>query len=189
MDIRPLRLASGDAHFNEVFLDDVFVPDDMLVNEPGAGWTLAIATMANERVAIGAYVKLDKEAELRALAAQPRPDQWAVRQALGEIRAESNAIGALAVRDTLSRLAGREPGPASSVAKVAHRPVCTPRDGACPPVQRAVGVGQRCRSGSGGPEPADARRAHRRRHRRDPAQHHRDPGPRPATKLTTNGEH
>jgi 3-oxochol-4-en-24-oyl-CoA dehydrogenase len=64
-------------------------------------------------------VKLDKEAELRALAAQPRPDQWAVRQALGEIRAESNAIGALAVRDTLSRLAGREPGPASSAAKVA----------------------------------------------------------------------
>ena len=117
--IRPLRTASGDEHFNEVFLDDVFIPDDMLVGEPNAGWSHALATMANERVAIGAYVKLDKEAELRALAAQPRPDQWAVRQALGEIRAESNAIGALAVRDTLSRLAGREPGPASSVAKVA----------------------------------------------------------------------
>ena len=117
--IRPLRTASGDEHFNEVFLDDVFIPDDMLVGDPGVGWSHALATMANERVAIGAYVKLDKEAELRGLAAQSRPDQWAVRQALGEIRAEANAIGALAVRDTLSRLAGHEPGPASSVAKVA----------------------------------------------------------------------
>ena len=116
--IRPLRTASGDAHFNEVFFDDVFVPDDMLVGEPTAGWSHALSTMANERVAIGAYVKLDKERHLRALAEQPDAGDD-VRRALGEVRATSNAIGALAVRDTLGRLAGHGPGPASSVGKVA----------------------------------------------------------------------
>jgi 3-oxochol-4-en-24-oyl-CoA dehydrogenase len=117
--VRPLRTASGDEHFNEVFFDDVFVPDAMLVGEPTAGWSHALATMANERVAIGAYIKLDKESELRALAGDPVADVRAVRAALGEVRAGSNAIGALAVRDTLNRLAGHGPGPASSVGKVA----------------------------------------------------------------------
>ena len=50
--IRPLRTASGDEHFNEVFFDDVFVPDSMLVGEPGAGWSHALATMANERLTV-----------------------------------------------------------------------------------------------------------------------------------------
>ncbi|MBI3216659.1 MAG: acyl-CoA dehydrogenase [Mycobacterium sp.] len=117
--VRPLRTASGDEHFNEVFFDDVFVADDMLVGEPTAGWSHALATMANERVAIGAYIKLDKEKELRSLASRPGADHDAIRRALGEIRAGSNAIGALAVRDTLSRLAGHGPGPASSIGKVA----------------------------------------------------------------------
>jgi alkylation response protein AidB-like acyl-CoA dehydrogenase len=102
-----------------VFFDDVFVPDAMLVGEPTAGWSHALATMANERVAIGAYIKLDKESELRTLASRSGADAGAVRQALGEVRAGSNAIGALAVRDTLNRLAGHGPGPASSVGKVA----------------------------------------------------------------------
>lgn len=116
--VRPLRTASGDEHFNEVFFDDVFVPDEMLVGEPTAGWSHALATMANERVAIGAYAKLDKEGELRALARRAGPQDAAVRRALGEVRAATNAIGALAVRDTLGRLAGHGPGPASSVGKV-----------------------------------------------------------------------
>jgi alkylation response protein AidB-like acyl-CoA dehydrogenase len=116
--VRPLRTASGDEHFNEVFFDDVFVPDEMLVGEPTAGWSHALATMANERVAIGAYVKLDKESELRALAGRAGAADTTVRRALGEVRAATNAIGALAVRDTLGRLAGHGPGPASSVGKV-----------------------------------------------------------------------
>lgn len=116
--VRPLRTASGDEHFNEVFFDDVFVPDEMLVGEPTAGWSHALATMANERVAIGAYIKLDKESELRALAQRAGPQDATVRCALGEVRAATHAIGALAVRDTLGRLAGHGPGPASSVGKV-----------------------------------------------------------------------
>ena len=50
--IRPLREITGDDLFNEVFLDDVFVPDEMVVGEVNDGWRLARTTLANERVAM-----------------------------------------------------------------------------------------------------------------------------------------
>jgi alkylation response protein AidB-like acyl-CoA dehydrogenase len=50
--IRPLREITGDDLFNEVFFDDVFVPDGMVVGEVNDGWRLARTTLANERVAM-----------------------------------------------------------------------------------------------------------------------------------------
>ncbi|WP_193045216.1 acyl-CoA dehydrogenase [Mycolicibacterium baixiangningiae] len=119
VDVQPIRQATGDAHFNEVFLTDVFVPDEMLLGEPTAGWSLAIATMAQERVAIGNYVHNDRAGALRILAGTPGPDQDAALCALGGIDAYSNAIKALGVRETLRLLDGQHSGPASSIAKVA----------------------------------------------------------------------
>ncbi len=52
IDIRPLREITGEDLFNEVFFDDVFVPDDMVVGEVNDGWRLARTTLANERVAM-----------------------------------------------------------------------------------------------------------------------------------------
>ena len=53
LDIRPLREITGRTMFNEVFLDDVFVPDDCVLGAPGDGWRIAMSTLATERVAIG----------------------------------------------------------------------------------------------------------------------------------------
>ena len=53
IDIRPLREITGRQMFNEVFLDDVFVPDDCVLGAPGDGWRIAMSTLAAERVAIG----------------------------------------------------------------------------------------------------------------------------------------
>ena len=53
IDIRPLREITGRTMFNEVFLDDVFVPDDCVLGAPGDGWRIAMSTLAAERVAIG----------------------------------------------------------------------------------------------------------------------------------------
>jgi alkylation response protein AidB-like acyl-CoA dehydrogenase len=53
IDIRPLREITGRTMFNEVFLDNVFVPDDCVLGAPGEGWRVAMSTLSAERVAIG----------------------------------------------------------------------------------------------------------------------------------------
>src|ERR1700749_4542591 len=50
---RPLKMTSGASEFNEVFFDDVFVPDDDVVGPIDGGWTVARATLGNESVSIG----------------------------------------------------------------------------------------------------------------------------------------
>ncbi|ORA85463.1 acyl-CoA dehydrogenase [Mycobacterium malmoense] len=119
IEIQPITTATGEAHFNEVFLNDVFVPDRMLLGAPTDGWDLAIATMAEERSAIGGYVKYDRAVALRRLAAEPGPDRDDAQRALGELDAYANAIKALGVRETIRLLDGQASGPASSIAKVA----------------------------------------------------------------------
>jgi alkylation response protein AidB-like acyl-CoA dehydrogenase len=54
VDVRPLRQMNGDAHFNEVFLDAVVVPDANRISDVGAGWSVARTALANERGAVGA---------------------------------------------------------------------------------------------------------------------------------------
>jgi hypothetical protein len=49
IDVRPIHDLTGEAHFNEVVFDDVFVPDDMLVGQQGDGWSQATAELAFER--------------------------------------------------------------------------------------------------------------------------------------------
>ena len=53
VDVRPLREASGASMFNEVFFNDVFVPDDDVVRPVNGGWTVARSTLGNEQVDIG----------------------------------------------------------------------------------------------------------------------------------------
>ncbi|OBG26640.1 acyl-CoA dehydrogenase [Mycobacterium sp. 852002-51057_SCH5723018] len=119
IEIQPIKTATGEAHFNEVFLNDVVVPDHMLLGGPTDGWNLAIATMTEERSAISGYVKFDRAVALRRLATEPGPERDDAQRALGELDAYTNAIKALGVRETIRLLDGQASGPASSIAKVA----------------------------------------------------------------------
>ena len=53
VEVRPLKMTTGNSEFNEVFFDDVFVPDDDVVGPVDGGWTVARATLGNESVSIG----------------------------------------------------------------------------------------------------------------------------------------
>lgn len=116
IDIRPLREMTGDALFNEVFLDGVVVADDQVVGEVGGGWRLARTTLANERVAMaGTKLGVSTERAVSLLETSSGPAD-AVR--VGRAVALATVCGLLDVRTTLRSLAGQGPGPESSVAKL-----------------------------------------------------------------------
>jgi 3-oxochol-4-en-24-oyl-CoA dehydrogenase len=117
--VAPIKQASGHADFNEVTFTDVFVPDEMMVGKPGAGWELAVATMAVERTAIGNYVTIDRSAALRHVAGTEGPDREAGLLALGDVEAHTTAIKAMVLRETLRLVQGRAAGATSSIAKYA----------------------------------------------------------------------
>src|SRR3954471_10733281 len=117
IDVRPLREITGEALFNEVFLDEVFVPDDCLVGELGDGWKLARTTLANERVAM-ATARLSKSTERAVSLAGSLDLTEPQRVRVGRAVALSTVCTLLGVRTTLRSLAGRGPGAESSVAKL-----------------------------------------------------------------------
>jgi alkylation response protein AidB-like acyl-CoA dehydrogenase len=67
VDVRPLRQMSGGYHFNEVFLDDVFVPEDGLIGGLGDGWNVLRTMLRSERAAIGGGTSGRSAAQLMAL--------------------------------------------------------------------------------------------------------------------------
>ncbi|WP_433872975.1 acyl-CoA dehydrogenase [Saccharopolyspora sp. CA-218241] len=120
VEIRPLRELTGDALFNEVFLDDVFVPDEMLVAEPGDGWKLARTTLANERVSLSRDSSLGSGGE--ALLAMAAGGDVALDDerltALGGVLCDAQSGGLFGLRSTVRSLSGGQPGAESSVAKL-----------------------------------------------------------------------
>ena len=56
VEVRPIRQITGEGEFNEVYMTDVRVPDANRIGERGDGWRVALTTLMNERVAIGARV-------------------------------------------------------------------------------------------------------------------------------------
>ncbi len=118
IDIRPLREITGEALFNEVFFDDLFVPDDMVVGEVDGGWALARTTLANERVAMAAGGSLDKGMEhLLDVLGDGEIDPAEADRLGGLIVAAQ--VGAL-LDQLIARLAvgGHDPGAPSSVRKL-----------------------------------------------------------------------
>ncbi len=123
IEVRPLREITGEAVFNEVFLDRVFVPDSDVVGEVGGGWALARTTLANERVAMGGGSSLGQAVE-GLLAAVDDGTPADVHERIGALVAQGLVVSLLDLRGTLLRLGGQDPGPGSAVRKligVRHR--------------------------------------------------------------------
>ncbi|MEY2435742.1 MAG: hypothetical protein QOF97_578 [Acidimicrobiaceae bacterium] len=116
IDIRPLRELTGWAMFNEVFLSDVFVPDDCVVGGVDDGWKAARTTLANERVSMGSGSSFGLGVDM--LLGTVDADDALVVDELGQLVAEAQSLAVLGLRMTARALSGAEPGPESSVRKL-----------------------------------------------------------------------
>ncbi|WP_342661537.1 Acyl-CoA dehydrogenase FadE34 (plasmid) [Rhodococcus ruber] len=123
VDVRPLRQLTGEAEFNEVFLDNVRVPDAHRFGELGEGWKVTQSTLMNERVAIGAGLAPREGGPIGFLTRAWRDGAHSHNPALYD-RVLELWIGAEAARLTTARLrqqmAAGLPGPEGSGAKLTY---------------------------------------------------------------------
>jgi alkylation response protein AidB-like acyl-CoA dehydrogenase len=120
IEVRPLREITGAALFNEVFLDECFVPDANVVGQVDGGWRLARTTLANERVSLSSDSAFGGALEgvLGRIAAQPAWHDPVTLDRLGGLLAEAQSLAQLGVRATLRSLSGLQPGSESSLRKL-----------------------------------------------------------------------
>jgi alkylation response protein AidB-like acyl-CoA dehydrogenase len=121
VEVRPLRQATGEAEFNEVFMTDARVADADRIGAVGQGWQVSMATLMNERVSIGGNA-MPREGGMIAGAARAWRDHPELRTAglhdrLLRLWADAE-VGRLAATRLRQQLAAGEPGPEGSAAKL-----------------------------------------------------------------------
>jgi alkylation response protein AidB-like acyl-CoA dehydrogenase len=120
IDIRPLRQATGSADFNEVFLDDVRLPDDCRLGAVGDGWRVALTTLTSERASIGGNAGMFPIDAVTDLARRFGADRMpARRQELVDFYIRVQLLRFLGYRVRTAVSHGAAPGPESSVMKLA----------------------------------------------------------------------
>ena len=125
--IRPIRQISGDAEFNEVFLDEVAVPLDNVVGGLGRGWHVTRTTLANERAVLFMNQQLalrrivDRTIEA-ALATRPdgtrAADDPSLRERIARAWTTAQLVRINGTRNLANVLAGGDPGPEGSMSKL-----------------------------------------------------------------------
>lgn len=119
VDVKPLRELTGNAMFNTVYIDDVFVPDECVLGEVNRGWEVSRNTLTAERVSIGS-----SEANFLATLGQfvefVRDGQFdqVARHRAGQLIAEGHAAKVLNLRSTLLTLAGGDAMPSAAISKL-----------------------------------------------------------------------
>ncbi|ULE34417.1 acyl-CoA dehydrogenase [Mycobacterium sp. IDR2000157661] len=119
VEVKPLRELTGNAMFNTVFIDDVFVPDDLVLGEVNRGWEVSRNTLTNERVSIGSS-EPPFLANLNGFVDFIRDGQFdqIEQNHAGRLIAEGHAAKVLNMRSTLLTLAGGDPMPAAAISKL-----------------------------------------------------------------------
>jgi alkylation response protein AidB-like acyl-CoA dehydrogenase len=121
LEVRPIRQMSGASSFNEVFLSDVRLGDDMRVGAIGDGWKVANATLGFERTASGQGTRRKGGSFEDLLALAQRLGKSAdpvVRQQLADVYVRTQLRAATTDRVARAAAAGTSPGPAASIGKL-----------------------------------------------------------------------
>jgi alkylation response protein AidB-like acyl-CoA dehydrogenase len=120
IEVSPLRQMDGAAHFSEVFLNEVRIPDANRLGAEGEGWAVCMTTLMNERMAIGG---LDRLFSFDSLLAHAKENQGRVddvmRDEMGRLYTWSKALELLNARVVTKLGRGQIPDAESSVMKVA----------------------------------------------------------------------
>ncbi len=123
VEVRSIRMMSGDNELNEVFLTDVRIPDNQRVGEAGGGWKVVISTLMNERASLGTGTGLGWR-DIMALARQTPSwdgtalDDPAFREWLADLYVDAEAIRLLSFRTLTALSHGKTPGPEGSAGKL-----------------------------------------------------------------------
>ena len=124
VETRPIKQVSGGAEFNEVFFTDVVIPDSQRLGKIGEGWTVALTTLMNERLAVGIatgilgvddFLALARSADLDGEAAIKN---GAIRDRLAQFFIEAEGLKYTRYRMWTALSRGETPGPQSSINKV-----------------------------------------------------------------------
>ncbi|MEE4350037.1 MAG: acyl-CoA dehydrogenase family protein [Pacificimonas sp.] len=125
VEARPLKQMSGGASFNEVFFDDVRVPDSWRVGDEGDGWKVALTTLMNERLAVGGKpggspdwkMLMDVAKEIET-ALGPASEQADVREEIAKAYINDRGVKLTQQRALSALSQGKTPGPEQSISKV-----------------------------------------------------------------------
>ena len=121
VQVRPLVQITGEAEFNEIFMEGARVPQENMLGGEGDGWNVALTTLMNERSGLGFFLQtllrrtLDRLVE--AAKANGRIDDPVVAEALGEMHVRTETLRLLAYRGLSLIEQHGQPGPEGSLTK------------------------------------------------------------------------
>jgi alkylation response protein AidB-like acyl-CoA dehydrogenase len=126
VEVKPLVQITGEAEFNEIFMDEARIPEENIIGEVGQGWTVAITTLMNERTGIAFASQALLQMQLRKLIdlAKRTPSNGGTaaedpvtRQRIAQLYAEAEVLRLTAYRGLTQVMKTGIPGPEGSLGK------------------------------------------------------------------------
>jgi alkylation response protein AidB-like acyl-CoA dehydrogenase len=121
VQVRPLRQITGEAEFNELFIEDARIPDENVIGGVGNGWKVALTTLMNERAGLGFTLQIRLRQILNdviaAAAERGKLDDPRVADEIAELNARCEAIRLMAWKGLTDTERYGQPGPEGSLVK------------------------------------------------------------------------
>jgi alkylation response protein AidB-like acyl-CoA dehydrogenase len=121
IEVRPLRQITGEAEFNEIFLEGAQIPEENVVGGEGNGWNVAITTLMHERAGLGAAsaisVRRDLDELIELINERGLADDPVIRQRIAELKIGVEALRLGALRALTQQMRVGIPGPEGSLSK------------------------------------------------------------------------